>query len=251
MGWIGEWIRPPPPMRSLQKVLGDGERIELDLRPHGKALVRPVLVLVGLAFLASYAFFSLPTGPTGGAPLARWAVLCAALGLVTWWVVPPLLRWRTSTAVATNRRIVVRAGIVSRIGQDVPLHRITDVSFAHGLLDRVLGCGTVTLSTTTMSPVPSPTHATTDAPTDVRAPARTQSTPPTERPADPALSSARRDRRLVLPDVPHVEVVQRELYRLLEEDDLRRRRLGGADEGGQAVVASDPDSEDRRRPKRR
>ncbi|MGD0556030.1 MAG: PH domain-containing protein [Streptosporangiaceae bacterium] len=35
----------------------------------------------------------------------------------------------------------MRTGIIARRGRDIPLARITDVSFAKSLLDRMLGCG--------------------------------------------------------------------------------------------------------------
>ncbi len=53
----------------------------------------------------------------------------------------PLLRWRTTTYELTTRRFRLRYGILSRTGRDFPLIRISDVSFSHGLIDRMLGCG--------------------------------------------------------------------------------------------------------------
>jgi membrane protein YdbS with pleckstrin-like domain len=37
----------------------------------------------------------------------------------------------------------LRDGIIARNGRDIPLSRITDVSFRKGPLDRLLGCGTL------------------------------------------------------------------------------------------------------------
>ncbi|HMG65184.1 MAG TPA: PH domain-containing protein, partial [Streptosporangiaceae bacterium] len=53
----------------------------------------------------------------------------------------PFLRWRTTTYELTNRRLRLRSGILTRSGRDFPLARISDVSFSHGVLDRILGCG--------------------------------------------------------------------------------------------------------------
>jgi len=53
----------------------------------------------------------------------------------------PFLRWRTTSYELTTRRLRLRSGIVSRSGRDFPLIRISDVSFQHGLIDRLLGCG--------------------------------------------------------------------------------------------------------------
>jgi uncharacterized membrane protein YdbT with pleckstrin-like domain len=53
------------------------------------------------------------------------------------------MRWRTTTYEVTTRRLRLREGILSRTGRDFPLNRISDVSFRQGLLDRMLGCGTL------------------------------------------------------------------------------------------------------------
>jgi uncharacterized membrane protein YdbT with pleckstrin-like domain len=45
----------------------------------------------------------------------------------------------------TTRRFRLRRGILSRSGRDFPLNRISDVSFSHGLIDRLLGCGRLTI----------------------------------------------------------------------------------------------------------
>ena len=58
-------------------------------------------------------------------------------------MVVPFLRWRTTLFVITTRRVVVRTGVLSRQGRDVPLSRINDVTFSHDLVERLLGCGTL------------------------------------------------------------------------------------------------------------
>ena len=62
------------------------------------------------------------------------------LAVIVWCVVP-LLRWKTTSYELTTRRLRLRQGILSRSGRDFPLIRISDVSFSHGPIDRLLGCG--------------------------------------------------------------------------------------------------------------
>ncbi len=58
----------------------------------------------------------------------------------------PWLRWVTTSYVVTTHRVVIRAGIVSRTGRDVPLQRLNDVTFHHGLVERLLfRSGTLTI----------------------------------------------------------------------------------------------------------
>ena len=40
-----------------------------------------------------------------------------------------------------------RRGILNKIGKDMPLMRINDVSYERTLLDRILGCGTLYIQT--------------------------------------------------------------------------------------------------------
>jgi uncharacterized membrane protein YdbT with pleckstrin-like domain len=69
-----------------------------------------------------------------------------ALVLVLWGCAVPFLRWLTATYTVTDRRLITRSGILTRRGHDIPLSRISDVSYEHGLIDRMLGCGTLVIS---------------------------------------------------------------------------------------------------------
>ena len=107
----------------------------------------------------------------------------AAVVLVVW-VVKPVIQWATSQYVITNRRVIIRSGIIARQGRDMPLARVNDVHFSYGVIDRLLGCG------------------------------------------DLIVESAGETGRLLIASVPEVELIQREIFRLHEEDDLRRRQEG-------------------------
>ena len=76
-------------------------------------------------------------------------VAVVAVPVVVIWVVIPFLRWMTSTYTVTNRRLITRHGIITRTGRDIPLFRINDVAYEKGLLDRILGCGTLIISDAT------------------------------------------------------------------------------------------------------
>jgi uncharacterized membrane protein YdbT with pleckstrin-like domain len=73
--------------------------------------------------------------------VARDAIAVVVVLAVIVWCVVPLLHWRTTSYELTTRRLRLREGILSRSGRDFPLTRISDVSFSHGLIDRLLGCG--------------------------------------------------------------------------------------------------------------
>jgi uncharacterized membrane protein YdbT with pleckstrin-like domain len=119
--------------------LSEGEEVVLRLHQHWKTVLAPLLILaatvVGLLALLLLVSAVRDSGP------ARIALGVVALVIVITWVARPLLRWRTTSYELTNRRLRLRAGIITRTGRDFPLSKISDVSFSQGLLDRVLGCG--------------------------------------------------------------------------------------------------------------
>ena len=128
-------------MAFWNKLLADGEAVVLDLRPHWKTLVAPVVVLLadvgGASFLAAW----MPAGSLHG--VGQLVVLVVGLALLWAYVVLPFLRWRTTHFVITDRRVLVRAGVLARTGRDIPLSRINDITFSHTVLERLLGCGTL------------------------------------------------------------------------------------------------------------
>ncbi len=121
--------------------LAEGERVVLRLHQHGKTLVRPAIILLLILAVVIVAIVLLPQSASGWEIRAGVGVVALVAAVV--WFAGPLLRWRTTVYEVTTRRLRLREGIVSRIGRDFPLNRISDVSFRQGLLDRVLGCGTL------------------------------------------------------------------------------------------------------------
>lgn len=124
-----------------RRLLSADEQIELDLHPHVKALVLPVLVLLVVVPVASFAAARVPPG-SAQLPV-RVGVLVVALVLLTWLTLLPFLRWLTTHYVVTDRRLIVRRGIVARSGRDMPLARINDISFSHTVIERLLRSGTL------------------------------------------------------------------------------------------------------------
>ncbi len=117
----------------------EGEQPVLILHPHWKTILRPIGVLLLLAAAAIVAAVLIPFG--SAATIGRSAIAGVAVVLALVWCGVPLLRWRTTTYELTTRRFRMREGILSRRGRDIPLNRVNDVSFSHGLIDRILGCG--------------------------------------------------------------------------------------------------------------
>jgi uncharacterized membrane protein YdbT with pleckstrin-like domain len=119
--------------------LSEGEQFVLRLHPHWKVLVKPFFILAVIIAAAIAALIMLP--PRSSLDVARDGIGVVVFLAVIVWAVVPLLRWQTTSYELTTRRLRLRQGILSRSGRDFPLTRISDVSFSHGLIDRLLGCG--------------------------------------------------------------------------------------------------------------
>ncbi len=122
------------------KLLNDGESVVISTRTHAKALLMPMLI--GLAVLAAASWAEVAF--VGG--LGSTFLWVAVAVLLMWFVVRPFLEWVTASYTITDRRLITRSGILARKGHDIPLSRISDVAYELGLIDRMLGCGTLIIS---------------------------------------------------------------------------------------------------------
>ncbi|WP_378147503.1 PH domain-containing protein [Cnuibacter sp. UC19_7] len=113
------------------------ERILARMRPHGRRLILPVLVL----FAVSGAF-----GWFYGSFAEEWqniAVLAGAVAAVVLLVLLPYLAWLGHRYTITTRRIIARRGLLVRHRQDVFLARVTDVRLRRGPLQAMVRSGDV------------------------------------------------------------------------------------------------------------
>ncbi|HYZ09178.1 MAG TPA: PH domain-containing protein [Pseudonocardiaceae bacterium] len=138
-------------MAYPDELLGDDEQVVVHKHPHWKMLVVPVLAFLLLVALCSY-LAALVAGQSW--ERQAWIAL-AVVGVVGvgWLTVAPLLRWRTTHFVVTNRRVLVREGVLTRSGIDIPLDRVNSVQFRHTLLERILGCGTLSIESASDEPL--------------------------------------------------------------------------------------------------
>jgi uncharacterized membrane protein YdbT with pleckstrin-like domain len=119
------------------KLLSEGEDVVLELHPHWKTLVVPVVALLATLGLTGF-LLALVDDEIG-----RYIIGGIAGLLIIVFFLVPFLRWRTTLFVITDRRVVVRSGILNRTGRDIPLTRVNDVTFAHNVIERILKCGTL------------------------------------------------------------------------------------------------------------
>lgn len=134
-------------MALKEKQLADGESIVLSTRTHWKALAEPIALAIFLLALLGVVWWFVRDQSYGNWVTIGLAVLVVLVAAV--FVLVPALKWGTERYVITNRRISHRSGILTKVGRDIPLHRINDVAIEKNLSDRILGCGTLVVSDAT------------------------------------------------------------------------------------------------------
>lgn len=138
-------------MAYPDELLVAGEQVVTHRHPHWKALVLPVLVLLVVVGVGSYL-----AALAAGQPWATvaWLVLAVVgLALVARSTLVPVIRWRTTHFVVTTRRVLVREGLFTRRGLDIPLTRIASVEFRQSLFERLLGVGTLVIESPSDEPL--------------------------------------------------------------------------------------------------
>ena len=122
--------------------LTSDEHVVLHLHPHWKAMVLPTFwALVAIGGVIAAAVFL----PADWSPIVLIVIGAVAVVLFLWLTFWPFLVWRTTHYVFTNERVLLREGIINRQQRDIPLGRVNDVSSSQTLLERLLGCGTLTV----------------------------------------------------------------------------------------------------------
>lgn len=124
-------------MAISRKLLNEGEHVVVSTRTHPKVLIGAALVAL-VVVAAVIVVIVLTDG-------ALWTILSIAVGLlvVLWLVVPPAVRWATTSYTFTNRRFIKRSGFIAKKGRTIPLNRISGVDFDIDLTDRLWRCGTL------------------------------------------------------------------------------------------------------------
>lgn len=124
-------------------VLTEDEQVVLHLHPHWKALIRPVLVLVAALAAVVAGWLLLPAGDAG--TIGGWVLTALALVLVLVFALWPYLTWRSTHYLFTDERVLLQHGILNRDRRDIPLARINDHSMSQRFVERLFGCGTLTI----------------------------------------------------------------------------------------------------------
>ncbi len=118
------------------------------------------------------------------APQARWAILIGVFIASIIWIVKPVAIWLSTEYVFTTERVITRSGIIAKKGIDIPVSKVVNVSFKISILGRMLNYGDIKVES----------------------------------------AGEGDDSDVYIHSIPNPQAVQREVYKLHDEDDARRRR---------------------------
>jgi len=117
-----------------RKLLHENEEIVADLRPHWSFfLISAVLLVVAVA-----AFVAVAVAIENDA--VSWIVGVVVLFFL-FRLVQRYAQWTTTEFVVTTDRLILRSGMISKKGMEIPLDRVNTVFFSQKLRERLLGYG--------------------------------------------------------------------------------------------------------------
>ncbi len=124
----------PPPGAPVEEML------VARFRSHARRLFWSALVLICVCGVTAYFYGNLR------APFEDWMLLAGAAVTVLLLVVVPYVAWISRTYTITTRRVIVREGLGSRRRRELSHTRGYSIAVRRGLLQRIWGAGTITLS---------------------------------------------------------------------------------------------------------
>jgi uncharacterized membrane protein YdbT with pleckstrin-like domain len=125
-----------------RRLLSDGEKLILDVRPHWIAVVWPVVQTV---LILAAMFAALIYAPDSWPSWVRWVIAVAALVLFVAGPARQLVAWATSHFVVTTDRLIQRSGWFAKRSMEIPLEKISDVRFNQSVFERMIGAGDLTI----------------------------------------------------------------------------------------------------------
>lgn len=122
--------------KDLESALIPGEVLVIALRSHWARLAKPVAISVGLFAFALFMDLRL-TARTEAFGTLLWWLWLGSLGYLAWhW-----LEWRHDWFVGTDKRLLLRYGLITNRIAMMPLVKVTDMSYNRSVPGRIFGYG--------------------------------------------------------------------------------------------------------------
>jgi membrane protein YdbS with pleckstrin-like domain len=136
-----------------EDLLSEGEKVVIHKHPHWKMLLLPYIVLIVTLAVGIWLGILVQDASDPWQLIGTIAIGVIGLVLIVWLFLVPFVRWRTTHFIVTTDRVMAREGVIKRTGIDIPLSRISSVRFEHGLIDRIVGCGTLIVESSSQEPL--------------------------------------------------------------------------------------------------
>ena len=136
----GRPMMPPPGAPAEERTIAR-------FRGHARGLLWSALLLIAVSGATAYFFDNLPDG------FQNWMLLAAAAALIILGALIPYFIWLSRTYTVTTRRVIVRQGMGARQRREISHVRGYTIGVRRGLLQRMWGAGTITLSNGLDAPV--------------------------------------------------------------------------------------------------
>jgi uncharacterized membrane protein YdbT with pleckstrin-like domain len=133
-------------MAFPRNLLTDKEDLVVEMHPHWIALVGPTVVTVLVAIIWILVLPNLPFGGGSVHSVLVWAIWIAGIVALCFYPVREFVAWATSLFVVTSDRIIHRRGLIARRSMEIPLEAINDVRFEQSVIQRMVGAGTLVIS---------------------------------------------------------------------------------------------------------
>lgn len=125
---------------GIERYLLPSERRVVAVRRHWARVAEPAVTAATGVVVLFWLDAVLPVRLPGARDLLL-AVWVGLLARLTWRV----LDWRHDWFVVTDRRLLLRRGVITRRVAMMPLIKVTDMSYSRPLLGRVLGYGEIVI----------------------------------------------------------------------------------------------------------
>lgn len=123
-------------MAYPERLLSSDEKVISEFRAHWRSILFPIVIgdlIIAIGVVVGVVTDQLVWLLPGSVVVAL--VVVAA----------PLVRWFFTRYIITSERIIVRSGVFSRAGKEIPLEVINDIEFSQRLSERVFRSGDLLL----------------------------------------------------------------------------------------------------------
>lgn len=124
----------------------DGEEVIKSSQIHVGCLYLPLIIMgIGLMIGVMTIIASISYGAFGPIVIFSFLNIFTIVGLI--WFIIRFYGYKTNDLILTNKRVFGKCGLISTTQMQSSLNKIDSVSFSNGLIGKIIGYGTVQITT--------------------------------------------------------------------------------------------------------